>query len=153
MFRISWEPVIIYHDKMNDPELHENLIEKGTKCGFHVIDHISGLTDKPTHYCISTNITEFEPSRNTFLSLALNNVYFVNFGWINELITADDPKFDLKAINDTIQPITIEDFRSMRQTAVFGPDERRKKLFKDMEFWFFDQQQVTAENGFQIHLD
>lgn len=70
-------------------------------------------------------------------------MYFIRPNWAEELCKTDDKSFDLNAFNEKTQPITVEKFEGLEQTAIFGPDERRKRLFKKMDFWFFNQQQVT----------
>ncbi|EPB87044.1 hypothetical protein HMPREF1544_06161 [Mucor circinelloides 1006PhL] len=142
-YRVTWEPVSIYHNKAKNPEVHEKLIEQGAKLGFYVIDSIKSSYDKPTHYCISENLEDYEPSTYTYNALASNNVYFIRPNWVEELCKTDDKSFDLNVFNEKTQPITVEKFEGLEQTAIFGPDERRKRLFKKMDFWFFNQQQLN----------
>ncbi|GAN09836.1 hypothetical protein MAM1_0296d09369 [Mucor ambiguus] len=142
-FKISWEPVSIYHDKRLNPDVHQKLIEQGEHLGFYVINGIRTNYDKPTHYCISVDPDLYQLSPFACLALASNNVYFIRPDWVEELGKAADQLFDFEAFNDKIQPITVDKYEEFEQTAIFGPDERRKRLFKRMDFWFFDQQQFN----------
>ncbi|CEP20166.1 hypothetical protein [Parasitella parasitica] len=132
-------------------EAHEKLIKQGQQLGFHVIDTVNEQFNKPTHFCASDYTKKDEPSAYAYYLLALNNVHFIRYQWVNELCDTADTQFDLKALNDKIQPIEVHDFNFIRQIAIFGPDERRKKLFSKMEFWFFNQQQLK-ENEKLIKL-
>ncbi|KAK4513544.1 uncharacterized protein ATC70_005546 [Mucor velutinosus] len=142
-YKISWEPVSIYHDKSQNPDVHAKLIKQGARLGFYVINSIKSNYDKPTHYCISINPELYQLSTFACRALASNNVYFIRPEWVEALSEADNKQLDIKAFNEKIQPITVDKFEGFEQTAIFGPDERRKRLFKRMEFWFFDQQQFN----------
>lgn len=142
-FRLTWDPVSIYHNKELNPDMHKKLIEQGQRAGFYVIDGISSSYDKPTHHCISISPELYELTTRTCLDLASNKVHFVRPDWVEELCKVDDKKLDFKAFNDKIQPIMVDKYEGLDQTAVLGPDERRKRLFKRMDFWFFNQQQVS----------
>lgn len=144
-YMITWEPVSIYHDKNQDPQTHKKLIEQGTRLGLYVIHRIRSNYDRFTHYCVSDSSEPLQLSLLVCLTLAHNKVHFIRPDLIEELSNASDRQFDIHAFNNRIQPITIDKYDGCEQTAIFGPDERRKGLFKRMDFWFFDQQQVSLK--------
>ncbi|KAG2229801.1 hypothetical protein INT48_005365 [Thamnidium elegans] len=138
-FRIRWRPMVIFKDGPEDDD-YRDMIEEASQMGFHVTRDWSKLV---THVWIS-DTPQTEISRTLLLAL-MQQKYIVTKSWIkNEFIKSADRKFDYVACYKTIPPIEWKDFGPLKKPALLSKDERRLKLFEDMNFIAFDKEQVKT---------
>lgn len=87
----------------------------------------------------------YEPSRAELLALCHKKI-FITKPWIDGLNTNDEG-FNLTDYNSSAKTIEIDNWGPLKRTALLGPNNRRKELFSSMDFWFFNEKQVTKSKN------
>ncbi|KAI7906126.1 uncharacterized protein BX663DRAFT_483761 [Cokeromyces recurvatus] len=145
-FRLQWEELNIYHSKSDNESSYEQLIKKGQKYGFHVVKQVK--EKETTHFYLSQSnqMASIEVSKYLLAALVMQ-IPFITEEWIDNMTHTHDKGFDLHAFNNS-QPIIVERYGPLQRSAVFGPDKRRKTLFRNLHFWFFDENQFKDKKYF-----
>lgn len=137
-FRLKWENFTIAVDNVDEEE-YERLLKLGAMLGICVVKE---YTKAVTHVYVSEEPQQEEVTDLLLKGLA-NEKLFITKKWIDsaKLERLDqDRKLNVKALNDTIEPIVWKDIGPCKgQNASLGPNPRRKTLFEDTEFVIVDE--------------
>ncbi|KAI9478418.1 MAG: hypothetical protein EXX96DRAFT_619347 [Benjaminiella poitrasii] len=143
-YRLHWENFNVYHIKLHNDSSHGQLIKMGQKYGFHVVKQVKET--ETTHFYLSSSNQEVAINISKHLIAALIlQLPFITEEWADKLALTHDQGFELKSFNNSLQRIIEDNYGPLQKPAIFGPDKRRKILFQNLDFWFFDEEQYKSK--------